>query len=189
MLQVVFFSEKAYDSEANKGYCFFWVFLLVFLGMFIYPGWLSPTIFPWGVWVNTILKIDNRGRLVIPTEFREALRLKDGDELLLSLDEKINALVLSPISGQQSNLIRIEIEFADTPGSLAKTANVIAKMNLDLIMTESKSFQRGKAARWHIIADRSRCPFPNEDIRKTLLQTGLATSVTIMGISPAQISP
>jgi AbrB family looped-hinge helix DNA binding protein len=137
--------------------------------------------------MNTILRIDNRGRLVIPTEFREALKLKDGDELLLSLDEKMNTLVLSPISGQQTSLIRIDIEFADQPGSLAKTASVIAKMNLDLIMTESKSFSRGRAARWMIIADRSRCPFPDEEIRKTLLSTGLATSVTILGISPGQL--
>jgi len=162
-------------------FSYFWV------GGFIYPGWDVPQYSHVVVFVNTILRIDNRGRLVIPTEFREALKLKDGDELLLSLDEKINALVLSPISGQQSNLIRIEIEFADVPGSLAKTANVIAKMNLDLVMTESKSYARGKAARWYVIADRSRCPFPDEDIRKTLLQTGLATNVTITSVSPGQL--
>jgi len=161
-------------------------FLLFFMGMFIYPGVYVPQYSHGGFVVNTILRIDNRGRLVIPTEFREALGMKDGDELLLSLDEKINALVLSPI-GQQASLIRIEVEFSDTPGSLAKTASAIAKMNLDLIMTESKSFSRGKAARWHIIADRSRCPFPDEEIRKTLLQTGMATAVAISRITPAQM--
>jgi len=166
----------------NQGF-----FAVFWVGVFKYPRWDVPQYSHQVISVNTILKIDNRGRLVIPTEFREALKLKDGDELLLSLDEKINALVLSPISTQQAQLIRIEIEFADVPGSLAKTANVIAKMNLDLIMTESKSYARGKAARWHIIADRSRCPFPDEDIRKTLMQTGLATSVSISPISPGQL--
>lgn len=163
------------------------VFLLFFVGMFIYSGGDAHSVPIGGFVMNTILRIDNRGRLVIPTEFREALQLKDGDELLLSLDEKINALVLSPIAGQPANLIRIEVEFSDAPGSLAKAASVIAKMNLDLIMTESKSFARGKAARWHIIADRSRCPFPDEEIRRTLMQSGLATEVSISRISPAQL--
>lgn len=135
---------------------------------------------------NTIVRIDGRGRLVIPTEFREALHLIDNDELLLSLDEKTSSLVLSPISGQQTKLIRIDIEFADTPGSLAKVANAIAKMNLDLLMTESKSYQRGKAARWNIIADTSNCPFPEEDIKRTLIATGLATAVSISPITQSK---
>ena len=30
--------------------------------------------------MNSIIKLDTRGRLVIPTEFREILNLKEGDD-------------------------------------------------------------------------------------------------------------
>jgi AbrB family looped-hinge helix DNA binding protein len=100
--------------------------------------------------MNSIIRLDTRGRLVIPNEFRETLDLKEGDEVLMSLDTKTNTLSISPIHGKADNLIKIDIEFDDKPGSLAKLAETLAKINLDLIMTESKSFQRGAKARWSL---------------------------------------
>ena len=94
--------------------------------------------------MNTIVGLDTRGRLVIPNEFRENLDLKEGDKVLISLDSKTSTIVISPIYGKSNTLVKIDIEFADKPGLLAKIAGKIAKMKIDLLMTESKSYQRGK---------------------------------------------
>ena len=107
--------------------------------------------------MNSVIRLDTRGRLVIPNEFRETLNLKEGDEVLMSLDTKTDTLIISPIYGEPKDLVRMEIEFGDTPGCLAKIAKKIAEMKIDLVMTESKSSQRGKKARWDIIADISKC--------------------------------
>ena len=107
--------------------------------------------------MNSIIKLDTRGRLVIPNEFRESLDLKEGDNVLVSLDAKTNTLSISPIYGEDSNLVKMEIEFGDTPGCLAKIAEKIADLKIDLVMTESKSSQRGKKASWDIIGDISNC--------------------------------
>ena len=130
--------------------------------------------------MNSIIRLDTRGRLVIPNEFRETLDLKEGDEVLLSLDSKTNTLIISPTYGKQSDLVKIEIEFGDTPGALAKIAGLIAQLKIDLVMTESKSFQRGKKARWNIIADVSKCSDSINEIKKRLTQTDFveATSIT-----------
>jgi AbrB family looped-hinge helix DNA binding protein len=133
--------------------------------------------------MNSIIRLDTRGRLVIPNEFRESLDLKEGDEILLSLDTKTNTLVISPIYGKENNLIKIEIEFDDSPGSLAKIAEAIAKIKIDLVMTESKSFQRGEKARWFIIADISQSPLGIEEIRKTLLRNTFVESMSITKIT------
>ena len=133
--------------------------------------------------MNSIIKLDTRGRLVIPNEFRETLDLKEGDEVLLSLDAKTNTLVISPIYGKDNNLIKLEIEFDDSPGSLAKIAEAIAKIKIDLIMTESKSFQRGEKARWFIIADISQSPLGIEEIKKTLLRNTFVESLSITKIA------
>jgi AbrB family looped-hinge helix DNA binding protein len=133
--------------------------------------------------MNSIIRLDTRGRLVIPTEFRETLDLKEGDEVLMSLDPKTNTLSISPIYGKADNLIKIDIEFDDKPGSLAKLAETLAKINLDLIMTESKSFQRGTKARWSIIADAAKCPYGIGEIKKTLLQNHSVESVSISKIA------
>ena len=118
--------------------------------------------------MNSIIRLDTRGRLVIPNEFRETLDLKEGDEVLLSLDSKTNTLIISPTYGKQSDLVKMEIEFDDSPGSLAKIANTIDQIKIDLVMTESKSFQRGKKARWNIIADVSKCSYSLNEIKKKL---------------------
>ena len=133
--------------------------------------------------MNSIIRLDTRGRLVIPNEFREHLDLKEGDEVLISLDSKTDTLIISPIYGEPTNLIKIEIEFGDTPGCLAKIAQKIADLKIDLVMTESKSSQRGKKARWSIIADISNCTQSPNGLKQMLLQSGLLESLSITKIA------
>lgn len=133
--------------------------------------------------MNSIIRLDTRGRLVIPNEFRETLNLKEGDEVLISLDTKTDTLLISPIYGTPADLVKIEIEFGDTPGCLAKIAQKIADYKIDLIMTESKSSQRGKKARWDIIADISKCSYLAKELKQKFLQSGFVESVSIIKIA------
>jgi len=133
--------------------------------------------------MNSIIKLDTRGRLVIPNEFREMLNLKEGDEVLLSLDANTDTITISPIYGKPTDLVKMEIEFGDTPGCLAKIAKKIADLKIDLIMTESKSFQRGKKARWDLIVDISKSSFSISQIKQKLLQSGFLESMSITKIS------
>ena len=137
--------------------------------------------------MNSIIRLDTRGRLVIPNEFRETLNLKEGDEVLMSLDTKTDTLMISPIFGEPTDLVRMEIEFGDTPGCLAKIAKKIAEMKIDLVMTESKSSQRGKKARWDIIADISKCSSSIVEIKQILLQSGLVEDVSITLIARGRL--
>ena len=90
---------------------------------------------------------------------------------------------ISPVYGKSTDLVRIELEFGDTPGCLAKIAKKIAEMKIDLIMTESKSSQRGAKARWDIIADISKSLFSVNEIKQKLLQSGFIESMSIQKIS------
>jgi len=137
--------------------------------------------------MNSIIRLDTRGRLVIPNEFRETLNLKEGDEVLMSLDTKTDTLMISPIYGEPTDLVRMEIEFGDTPGCLAKIAQKIASMKIDLVMTESKSSQRGKKARWDIIGDISNCSSSVSEIKQVLLQSGFVESMSITRIARGRL--
>ncbi len=137
--------------------------------------------------MNSIVRLDTRGRLVLPNEFRESLNLKEGDEVLVSLDQKTDTITINPVYGKPTDLVKIEIEFGDMPGCLAKIAKKIADMKIDLIMTESKSSQRGKKARWNIIADISKCSSSDNKIKQLLLQSGYAESVSINKIARGRL--
>ena len=133
--------------------------------------------------MNSIIRLDTRGRLVIPTEFRETLGLKEGDEVIMSLDTTSNTLTIAPVYGKQANLVKIEIEFGDTPGCLAKIAAKLAELKVDLIMSESRSSKRGQKARWDIIADISKCSCSVTQLKQKIIQSGLVESTSITRIA------
>ena len=133
--------------------------------------------------MNSIIKLDTRGRLVIPNEFRETLDLKEGDNVLVSMDSKNNTINISPIYGETKYLIKMELTFGDFPGCLAKIATKLAELKIDLIMTESKSFERGTKARWNIIADISKTDFSIQQIKKEIVETDFVEDTSITKIA------
>ena len=137
--------------------------------------------------MNSIIKLDTRGRLVIPNEFRETLDLKEGDNVLVSLDSKNNNITISPIYTETKNLVKLDIKFSDKPGSLANIASKLAELQIDLIMTESKSFERGTKARWNIIADISKTNQNLDEIKKLLFKTGFVEDMSIQRISRGRL--
>lgn len=137
--------------------------------------------------MNTIIKLDMRGRVVIPTEYREILDLKEGDEVLLGLDRKTDTLTINPIYGDTRNLVNMSLEFGDTPGCLARIAQKVADLKIDMIMTESKSSQRGKKARWDIIADISKSKKSLNELKQLLLQTGFIETMSIEKIARGRL--
>ena len=69
---------------------------------------------------------------------------------------------------QSKGSVSISIEFGDMPGALAKVASRLAELNIDLLMTESKSSQRGKKARWDIISDISKAELGIDEIKRSI---------------------
>ncbi len=114
------------------------------------------------------VKIDSRGRIVLPQHFREFLGLKENDSAYATLDEQNHRLLISPAA--EKGLVHIELLFGDEPGALAKTATILAKLKVDLVSTESHSVLRGKQAVWRIIAKDDRNP---ADLRRALEKHGL----------------
>lgn len=133
--------------------------------------------------MTTLIRLDTRGRLVIPTEYRESLNLKEGDQILLSHDATTNTLTISPINTEETKLYRIDLDFNDTPGSLAEIAIQLAELQIDLIKTESKSYNRGTKARWNIIADLSNTPQKPDELKKQLNKISIVEQASITPIA------
>jgi len=96
-----------------------------------------------------IAKVDSKGRLQLPSSLREFLNLKPGSDVLLSLDEPGQRLILTPSS--EKALVSIRIAIGDSPGSLAKMAQVLASSGGDLVSSQSRSLSRGRAAEWQVV--------------------------------------
>lgn len=105
------------------------------------------------------VKLDSKGRAIIPNSFREALGIKTGENLVIELDKSNERLILFPIQKKETK--KIEIWIGDKPGSLAKAAGILSRNKADLIFTESRSLSREKEAVWSVVAD-----FSKTDLKK-----------------------
>ena len=90
--------------------------------------------------------LDEKGRVVIPQSIRDNLNIKAGELLIVSSSN--NSIIIEP--AHEKKLLHLEIGLSDEPGSLAKAATALAKINVDLVSTSSRSSRRGEIAIWSV---------------------------------------
>src|SRR3989344_1464347 len=117
------------------------------------------------------VKLDSKGRVIIPNSFREVLGIKEGENLVAELDKVNERIILFPIEKKAKRLM---IMLADEPGSLSKAAIVLARNKVDLIYSASRSISRKKEAEWEVVAD-----FSNVNMQK--LQADLKKEPAVKG--------
>jgi AbrB family looped-hinge helix DNA binding protein len=127
--------------------------------------------------MTEIVRIDSRGRITMPSHLREAVRLSEGMYVMLiaDLDEKEVRIV--PFADPEAKLVEFRIAFSDMPGALAKAANILASMGVDLLSSESRTLRRGKSAEWVVVADVSRCKCKLEELEQKIVEEGAAKEV------------
>lgn len=92
--------------------------------------------------------LDEKGRIVIPQSVRDASGIKTGEKLLVFYDGEKGAVIVEP--AHEKKLLCLQIGLSDEPGSLAKAADALAKIKIDLVSTSSRSSRRGEAAIWSV---------------------------------------
>jgi AbrB family looped-hinge helix DNA binding protein len=94
--------------------------------------------------MQSLTKIDEKGRLLIPSDIRRSLGLEPGREALISIEGK--RAVLSPVFEEKT--YELKVTMGDAPGTLAKIADFLSKNKFDIIMSESRSLERERSAEW-----------------------------------------
>ncbi len=123
--------------------------------------------------------MDARGRLLVPSSFREVLNLKEGSSVLAILDEKKETLTIVPFAYLGENIAHVSLEMSDAPGTLSRILALLAKENVDLIKSESIAAQRGRVATWGALVEISKCKKSVAQLKALLLSERLAKSVEI----------
>ncbi|WP_457558078.1 AbrB/MazE/SpoVT family DNA-binding domain-containing protein [Candidatus Harpocratesius sp.] len=126
-----------------------------------------------------ILKIDSRGRIVIPRSMRKGLGLKENSHIMLISNPEENELRIIPLPFSEENqtFIKIRIIIQDEPGALGQVAKVFGDLNLSLLYGQEVVIKKGQEAEWNVIS-----PFPNislEEFKKMIIEKGGAKKVTI----------
>lgn len=114
-------------------------------------GWVYRVVR--GVYMKNfnIVKIDSKGRMIIPFHIRDYLGLKEGTELIVTNNGR-KELKIFPLL---ENTTQVEVTLYDKPGALAKILETVSQNKADILMSTSKTIERGKVAEWAAILDTS----------------------------------
>lgn len=121
--------------------------------------------------VSELVRVDSKGRVLLPRSIRDATGIREGMHVLLTADAERREILISSLAAE-AELARFYIQMSDVPGSLAKIAGALADANIDLLATESRTLRRGELAEWNVVADVSRRTLDLESVEKALLKTG-----------------
>ena len=127
--------------------------------------------------MSEIVRIDSRGRVTMPSSIRDGVSLSEGMYVMLIADLDDKEVRIVPFADPEAKLIKLRITFADVPGALAKAADALAKLEVDLLSSESRTLRRGESAEWIVVADVSKCKYELEEIEQKLVEEGAAKEV------------
>lgn len=126
-----------------------------------------------------ILRIDERGRLLIPIVMRKSLGIVENSNLLAICDSENGEIRLKPFQfSDQENLIKIRILMEDQTGSLAALARAFADKKISMVHDESILIKKGVFAEWTVTI-----PIPNmtiEELIDHLKKSGCVRSVSVV---------
>jgi AbrB family looped-hinge helix DNA binding protein len=128
--------------------------------------------------IKKIITIDERGRIVIPKEARNALGITTDSQLMMVSDSEAKEIRITPIglSGEK-NPIKLRVTMSDAPGALAKLATLFGTYGLSMMYSEAIIVEKDKTAIWTVISE---SPEDLENLRKSLIEKGGALKVEIL---------
>ncbi len=129
---------------------------------------------------TNIAKLDSKGRLLIPSHIRKFLNVDDGTEVIILPDNEKSEARILPLVRDKTAEFRITM--TDSPGSLAVIAGILARYNINVLMSKSRSIVKGKVAEWDLIVDTSTCNGKIEQMRTNMLDSNLIKNMEILRV-------
>ncbi|MBI2583850.1 MAG: hypothetical protein HYW25_04235 [Candidatus Aenigmarchaeota archaeon] len=103
---------------------------------------------------SNIVKVDSKGRVLIPYHVRELNNINDGSEFVILSTHTGEVRLMPMLKGKCAD---IKVVHVDDPSTLAKITNIMARHSIGIVMSQSKALERGYLAEWNALIDISRC--------------------------------
>ncbi len=128
--------------------------------------------------IKKIISIDERGRIVIPKEARNALGITTNSQLMMISDSEAKEIRITPIGLSGDKIpIKLRVTMADIPGALARLATLFGNLGLSMMYSEAVIIEKDKTAVWTVISER---PDNLDDLKEELMNQGGAIKVEIL---------
>jgi len=127
---------------------------------------------------SNIVRLDSKGRILIPVHIRNMINAEEGTEAVIIPDKNSSHMKILPLINGKTAEIKLLLK--DLPGSLAGIANILSEHDIDIILSESRTLARGKLAEWNVIVDTSNFNDGFETLKKRLLSSETVENVEVV---------
>ena len=127
---------------------------------------------------SNIVKLDSKGRVLIPIHIRNMLKADEGTDVVIIPDKSNGHMKILPLVNGKTAEIRLLLN--DLPGSLASIANILAEYDINVIMSESRTLARGQLAEWDVVVDTSNFTKDFDHLKERLLNSNLVKNVDVV---------
>ncbi len=125
-----------------------------------------------------ILKIDSRGRIVIPRSMRKSLNLKENSQIMLISDPDDNELRIIPLPfSDEQTFIKFKMIIPDEPGALSKISHVFGKVGASIIHGQTITLKKNQIAEFSVVSQVPEMPI--EEFKVLLREKGGAHDITV----------
>lgn len=125
--------------------------------------------------MESVVKLDTKGRILIPQEIRETLSIRSGSEIILIPEGKIKKVKAVPLSIE--NVARCEVKVSNDEGGLSNVMRLLEMLNIGVLMSESKNLLDSGFSDWSLLLDVSQTKEKPSIIKERLTMLSSVTKV------------
>ncbi len=128
---------------------------------------------------SEIVKVDSRGRVVIPRPMRQMLGIKRESQIMIISDEDnpTELRIIPLLYSNDQSFLKLRIIIPDEAGALAKIANVFGDLGISLLHGQTTVIKKGIDAEWEVISPVPEMPI--EELKQKLLDVGGAKRIIV----------
>ncbi|MBN2331358.1 MAG: hypothetical protein JXC85_06085 [Candidatus Aenigmarchaeota archaeon] len=116
--------------------------------------------------MESVVKLDSKGRILIPASFRKKLGIGADTELVLMHGERDDEVRILPISDQAA--AKCTVMLNNGPGNLTNVMEVLDMLNVGVLLSESRNLAGNGMSEWTFVLDTSKSKEQNDDIQSRL---------------------
>lgn len=116
--------------------------------------------------MESLVKLDSKGRVLIPISYRKKLGISSDTELVLMHGERNNEVRIMPLSDQTT--AKCTVLMSNGLGSLTNVMEVLDMLNVGVIMSESRNLMGNGTSEWTFVLDTSKSDGQKKDIKSRL---------------------
>ena len=125
--------------------------------------------------MQNLIKIDSKGRILIPAGFRKKLGIKPDSELVIIPGKEGRGVSIMPISDK--NAAKCTVRIKDSMRGLSNVMEVMDMLNVGVLMSQSKNLMGNGTSEWTFILDTSKSNGESEKLEDRLSNLDCVKSV------------